>query len=62
MTDPETERRPEWWEYADARNTPINPDCRDGKHDACNDDAWDAVRDAATDCTCTCHPPKETTE
>ena len=37
----------------------VNPDCRDGKHDACNGDGWDTRLDAVTDCPCTCHEPKE---
>ncbi|MCU1418693.1 MAG: hypothetical protein JWP32_2867 [Schumannella sp.] len=55
---------PEWPDYADARlESPpsppviISPECTAGKHDACNGDAWDTVRDAVTDCPCTCHAP-----
>lgn len=32
-----------------------NPDCRDGKHPACNGDAWDFDRDSPTPCECPCH-------
>lgn len=55
--------RPEWpANYgADARLLPpnvlVNPDCKAGKHDACNGDAWDTVQDAVTECPCTCHTP-----
>ncbi len=33
----------------------ISPDCRDGKHRACNSAAWDFDRDEPTPCTCPCH-------
>lgn len=36
-------------------NGPLNPDCRDGKHRACNGDAWDMAKDAPAECACTCH-------
>lgn len=36
-------------------STPMNPDCRDGKHRACAGDAWDEVADVATPCACPCH-------
>jgi hypothetical protein len=56
--------RPEWAEVAAASlvRVRVNPDCKTGKHDACNGDAWDTIRDAVTECPCTCHPPKETPE
>ena len=34
---------------------PLNPDCRDGKHQACAGDAWDLKKDEPTDCGCPCH-------
>ena len=34
---------------------PVNPDCRDGKHAACNMDAWDDALDLPAHCTCECH-------
>lgn len=56
--------RPEWADVADARleltsprSVQVNPDCKAGKHDACNGDAWDTVKDAVTECPCTCHTP-----
>lgn len=33
----------------------MNPDCRDGKHDACNGDAWDFQFDQPSECQCECH-------
>lgn len=54
--------RPEAWEYAGAASRPVilvNPECRDGKHDNCDGNAWDTRTDAVTDCPCTCHEPKE---
>ena len=33
----------------------IGPDCRDGKHPACDGRAWDDTTDDMTTCTCTCH-------
>lgn len=33
----------------------MNPDCRDGKHDACSGVGYDAGLDLITDCPCTCH-------
>lgn len=33
----------------------MNPDCRDGKHDACNGDAWDNEADMPIWCGCWCH-------
>lgn len=38
----------------------VSPDCREGKHRACNgghDSAWCYVRDATTRCACDCHEP-----
>lgn len=35
----------------------VNPDCIQGKHDACNRDAWDELKDQPTDCACFCHLP-----
>lgn len=35
----------------------INPDCKVGKHAACNEDAWDDVTDQPARCLCTCHQP-----
>lgn len=31
----------------------MNPDCRDGKHDACNGDGWDGEN--VISCVCPCH-------
>lgn len=31
----------------------MNPDCRDGKHDACNGDGWDGEQ--IIPCVCPCH-------
>lgn len=31
----------------------MNPDCRDGKHDACNGDGWDGEN--VIPCVCPCH-------
>lgn len=31
------------------------PDCRDGKHPACDGRAWDNDVDALANCGCTCH-------
>jgi hypothetical protein len=33
----------------------MNPDCANGKHHACNGDAWDFLTDTPTNCTCECH-------
>jgi hypothetical protein len=33
----------------------MNPDCRDGKHAACQGDGWDHDADEPTDCPCPCH-------
>ena len=33
----------------------LNPDCRDGKHAACNGDAWCDVDDERAGCDCPCH-------
>ncbi len=33
----------------------IGPDCRDGKHPACDGRAWDNETDQPADCGCTCH-------
>jgi hypothetical protein len=38
----------------------LNPDCRDGKHPACNGDAWDFALDGPCSCTCDCHADEET--
>lgn len=35
----------------------MNPDCRDGKHDACNGDGWDHDTDEPVPCPCDCHRP-----
>ena len=35
---------------------PIGPDCRAGKHPACDGRALDEATDDITDCTCHCHP------
>lgn len=34
---------------------PIGPDCRDGKHPACDNLALDAFTDQIVDCECPCH-------
>ncbi|WP_193596098.1 hypothetical protein [Microbacterium sp. YJN-G] len=34
---------------------PIGPDCRAGKHDACDGRALDETADEVTDCMCSCH-------
>lgn len=36
-------------------NQTIGPECAYGKHDACNGDAWDYLKDEPTDCVCDCH-------
>jgi len=33
----------------------LNPDCRDGKHQACAGDGWDVEKDEPTTCHCECH-------
>lgn len=33
----------------------LGPECAYGKHDACNEDAWDDALDAPVDCECDCH-------
>ena len=33
----------------------VNPDCKYGKHDACNGDGWDMDADFPIDCPCDCH-------
>lgn len=33
----------------------MNPDCRDGKHAACNGDGWDYDADEPVRCRCACH-------
>lgn len=33
----------------------INPDCVNGKHHACNGDAWDFTNDLECLCECACH-------
>lgn len=35
----------------------INPDCTQGKHPACNEDAWDDITDQPARCECPCHEP-----
>lgn len=35
--------------------TPTGPDCRDGKHGACDGRALDEHTDDITDCRCDCH-------
>jgi len=37
------------------RDDHLNPDCRDGKHPACNGDAWCDVDDEPAGCDCACH-------
>lgn len=34
----------------------LSPDCKVGKHPACNEDAWDLEADAPAVCSCDCHP------
>jgi len=34
---------------------PVGPDCRDGKHDACDGRALDEHTDDVTACSCACH-------
>lgn len=34
---------------------PLNPDCRDEKHQACAGDGWDLEKDEPTTCHCDCH-------
>lgn len=36
----------------------LNPDCRDGKHQACYGDGWDLERDEPANCPCDCHKGK----
>lgn len=36
-------------------NLSLNPDCKGGKHPACNGDAWDFDMDEPTTCQCPCH-------
>lgn len=33
----------------------LGPDCRDGKHRACDGSAWDEARDEVMSCRCECH-------
>ena len=33
----------------------LNPECAVGKHPACNEDAWDDVKDQPARCECACH-------
>jgi hypothetical protein len=33
----------------------LSPDCKVGKHDACNKDAWDMIEDVPAECECECH-------
>ena len=33
----------------------LSPDCRDGKHRACTEDAWDVSGDGPAPCGCECH-------
>jgi hypothetical protein len=35
--------------------SPLNPDCAQGKHDACAGDAWDFTLDERATCQCLCH-------
>lgn len=35
--------------------TPQNPDCEQGKHDACNGDSWNDRLDDWDNCPCDCH-------
>lgn len=37
----------------------MNPDCRDGKHQACTGYGWDFEQDIPAPCPCECHKPKE---
>lgn len=39
--------------------TPTGPDCRDGKHPACDGRALDEHTDNITNCTCACHTESE---
>lgn len=39
----------------DACEAMIGPDCREGKHRACDGGAWDDFRDIPTACQCGCH-------
>lgn len=34
---------------------PTNPECKQGKHDNCTEEAWDDALDCLTDCLCMCH-------
>lgn len=36
-------------------SAPVGPDCRDGKHPACDGRALDAITDNITTCGCACH-------
>jgi hypothetical protein len=38
-----------------AHGLSLNPDCRDGKHQACAGDGWDLEKDEPTICHCNCH-------
>lgn len=33
----------------------MNPDCRDGKHRACDGSGWDEEADQPIRCPCDCH-------
>jgi hypothetical protein len=33
----------------------LNPDCWNGKHQACAGDAWNGMTDEPSPCQCTCH-------
>lgn len=35
--------------------TLLSPDCRDGKHRACDGAGWNVTEDKPTDCPCECH-------
>lgn len=35
----------------------MNPDCRDGKHRACDGTGWDHENDEPAPCPCECHTP-----
>lgn len=35
----------------------IGPDCTEGKHRACNAEAWNFDADEVTGCACACHAP-----
>lgn len=35
-----------------------NPECRQGKHGNCSDQAWDFISDELVACGCLCHEPE----